>query len=135
MLWTYMAFSEFLIIWSGNLPEEAAWYVRRGTGGWQWLIIVVAAGGFALPFAALLSRDLKRKPPLLAAVAGLVLLMNYLALCWQTLPEYSPGRFSFNPFALVTPLATGGLWFAALARLARGRPELAPAGPGDGGEP
>jgi hypothetical protein len=135
MLWTYMAFSQFLIIWSGNLPDEADWYVRRSVGGWQWLIILIALGGFALPFAALLSRDLKRKPALLAAVAGLVLVMNYLLLCWHVLPEYSPGRFWFNPFAVVTPLATGGLWFAALVRLARGRPELAVAEETAGGAP
>ncbi len=119
MLWTYFAFSHFLIIWSGNLPDEAAWYVRRSTGGWQWIAWLIFLGGFAGPFAALLSRDWKRKPAGLGAIAAVVLFTHYLALCWDVLPEFSPGRFHLNPFAFVTPVAAGGLWLAAYCRLLR----------------
>jgi hypothetical protein len=115
MLWAYMEFSQLLIIWSGNLPDEAAWYVRRSTGGWQWVAALLAAGGFWLPFTALLFRGLKQSPQRLAIVAVGVLVMQYLALCWDTLPEFSPGDFTLNPFAIVAPIATGGLWVAGFA--------------------
>src|SRR5512145_2860711 len=69
MLWAYLAFSQFLIIWSGNLPEEIPWYLERMRGGWGILALLLIVGHFALPFALLLSRDLKRHGGLLAKVA------------------------------------------------------------------
>ena len=62
MLWTYMAFSQFLLIWSGNLPEEITWYLARSGGGWQWIAVALAVFNFAVPFFLLLSRELKRDP-------------------------------------------------------------------------
>jgi hypothetical protein len=123
MLWAYMEFGQFLIIWSGNLPEEAAWYVRRSTGGWEIVAWLLAIAGFWLPFSALLLRQLKRDPRRLALVALCVLVTHYIALCWTTLPEYSPGKLALNPFAFVTPIAAAGLWFAACAWLILQRAE------------
>ena len=66
MLWAYFAFSQFLIIWSGNLPEEIPWYVHRTKGGWQWLGLALVVFHFVVPFLLLLSRDLKRNSRMLA---------------------------------------------------------------------
>src|SRR5947209_2980984 len=73
MLWAYMGFSQFFLIWCGNLPEETIWYSHRAWGIWEvlaWSLIVLY---FCLPFALLLSRDLKRQPRRLAWVTGIVL--------------------------------------------------------------
>ena len=69
MLWAYFAFSQFLIIWAGNLPEEIPFFVNRFSGGWQYVSLAMLLGHFALPFVLLLSRDLKKRPQLLAKVA------------------------------------------------------------------
>ena len=124
MLWTYFSFSQFLIIWSGNLPEEITWYAARTRGGWQWLAIALALFHFALPFVLLLSRDLKRRPQRLAAVAGWMLVMRWLDLVWQVEPAFSPERFTFHWLYLAAPLAVGGLWVAAWAAELKRRPLL-----------
>ena len=66
MVWAYFSFSQFLIIWAGNLPDEIPWYLVRLRGGWQYVALLLVVGHFALPFALLLSRDLKRNFKLLA---------------------------------------------------------------------
>lgn len=124
MLWTYFSFSQFLIIWSGNLPEEITWYAARTRGGWQWLAIALALFHFALPFVLLLSRDLKRRPQRLAAVAGWMLVMRWLDLVWQVEPAFSPERFTFHWLYLAAPLAVGGLWVWAWAAELKKRPLL-----------
>ncbi len=124
MLWTYFSFSQFLIIWSGNLPEEIPWYAARTRGGWQWLAIALALFHFALPFVLLLSRDLKRRPQRLAAVAGWMLVMRWLDLVWQVEPAFSPERFTFHWLYLAAPLAVGGLWIAAWVAELKKRPLL-----------
>ena len=60
MVWAYFSFSQFIIIWAGNLPEEIPWYMTRLNGGWQFVGLLLVLGHFVLPFALLLSRDLKR---------------------------------------------------------------------------
>ena len=58
MVWAYFSFSQFLIIWAGNLPEEIPWYLARLRGGWQYMALALVLCHFALPFALLLSRDI-----------------------------------------------------------------------------
>ena len=70
MLWAYFSFSQFLIIWAGNLPEEIPFFLERLRGGWQYVSLLLVFGQFAIPFCLLLSRDLKRKPQTLARSAG-----------------------------------------------------------------
>ena len=70
MLWAYLNFSQFLIIWSGNLPEEIPWYVKRTTGSWGYVAIALVVGHFCLPFMLLLSQDLKKRPAMLATRCG-----------------------------------------------------------------
>src|SRR4030095_5816318 len=70
MLWGYFNFSQFLITWSGNLPEEISWYLARMQGGWRYVTIGLVLIQFVLPFVILLSRDVKRRPATLAIVAG-----------------------------------------------------------------
>lgn len=113
MLWAYFAFSQFLIIWSGNLPEETPWYLARLHGGWQVLAVGIIVFHFALPFGLLLSREVKRIGRTIAAVALVVLFMRAVDLAWMVLPAFFPGRLSIHWLDAAAWVGIGGLWFAA----------------------
>jgi len=114
MLWAYFAFSQFLIIWSGNLPEEIHWYMTRMHGAWGVIIITVAILHFGAPFLFLLSRSLKRNPSKLVIVAGLVLVMRVIDLWWMLIPAFTHEHFPVRTILsyVVSPIAIGGLWIA-----------------------
>jgi hypothetical protein len=110
MLWAYFAFSQFLIIWSGNLPEEIRWYLPRTRGAWGAIALAVVVLHFAFPFLFLLSRSLKRNPHMLALVAGLILVMRLLDLLWMITPNFTGDIFHVSWMDIIAPLAMGGLW-------------------------
>ena len=115
MLWAYFAFSQYLIIWSGNLPEEIHWYLPRTRGGWGATALFVVILHFALPFLFLLSRSFKRDPHKLVLVAGLILVMRVIDFIWLIEPNVSKEHFHIGWAHLVAPIAFGGLWLAAFA--------------------
>ena len=94
MLWAYFAFSQFLIIWSGNLPEEIRWYLPRMHGGWGAIALAVIVLHFAFPFLFLLSRSLKRNAGKLVIVAVLILVMRLVDLFWMIAPNFYARAFS-----------------------------------------
>ncbi|MEP6741370.1 MAG: hypothetical protein ABJB61_02645 [bacterium] len=110
MLWSYFAFSQFLIIWSGNLPEEIRWYLPRTRGAWGGIALTVVILHFAFPFLFLLSRSLKRDPHKLVLVAGLILVMRLLDLLWMITPNFTGEYFHVSWMDIVAPVAMGGLW-------------------------
>lgn len=112
MVWAYFSFSQFLIIWSGNIPEETRWYLYRMRGGWSFVALSLVIFHFALPFLLLLSRDLKRNARRLALVAGVVLLMRLVDLFWLIAPKFSKGDFLMTWTDVVAPIGIGGLWLA-----------------------
>jgi hypothetical protein len=112
MIWAYFAFSQFLIIWAGNLPDEIPWYMERLSGGWQYVGVALVLGHFALPFALLLSRDLKRNFRLLAGVAIFVLFMRSVDLYWLVAPDFRHGSFGLSWMDITAPIGLGGLWLA-----------------------
>ena len=116
MLWSYFAFSQFLIIWSGNLPEEIGWYLPRIHGAWGAIALAVILLHFAFPFLFLLSRSLKRHAGKLVIVAVLILLMRLIDLFWMIEPNFTKGEFHFSWMDLVAPIAMGGLWLGVFAR-------------------
>jgi len=124
MLWAYFSFSQFLIIWAGNLPEEIPFFLDRLQGGWQYLSAAILLGHFALPFTLLLSRDLKRRPRLLAKVAIFILLFRYLDLVWLVAPMFGHEGFPLHWLNLVVPAGLAGVWFFLFARQLRSRPLL-----------
>ena len=124
MLWAYFAFSQFLIIWSGNLPEEIPWYLHRLHGPWQVIALALVLFHFALPFLVLLSRDLKRHARKLAVVAVAVLAMRFVDLYWLVMPNFPEAAHGIRVhwLDLAAPVAIGGIWMAAFAWHLRGRP-------------
>ena len=119
MVWAYFAFSQWLIIWAGNLPEEISWYLDRIHGGWQIVAFSLVLLQFSLPFLLLLSRDLKRDARKLVPVALLVLVMRYIDLYWQVAPAPYPGsmaathQLTYHWTYFAAPLALLGLWFGS----------------------
>lgn len=90
MSWAYMAFMEYLIIWSENLPREIGWYLPRLQGGWGVVTLVVASGLFIVPQGALLMRAVKRHPLRLASTAALILASHALYCAWLIMPSVRP---------------------------------------------
>jgi hypothetical protein len=109
MLWAYFGFSQLLIIWSGNLPEEISFYRTRLYGGWGIVAVIVLVFHFFVPFFLLLSRDLKRNANLLPKVAIWLILMRLVDLFWMTRPEFTANAMP-NWLDFAAPLALGGLW-------------------------
>lgn len=109
MLWTYMMFSQYLIIWMGNLTEEIPWILRRTNGGWGWVGLFLAAFHFFLPFFILLFRSAKRLPERLVWIAGWLLFARYVGIIWLVSPAWHP--HIYYHWLDVTALAgIGGLW-------------------------
>src|SRR6266446_507600 len=115
MLWMYFAFSQYLIIWSANLPEETTWYVARKHGGWGAIALLIAILQFAFPFLILLSRAAKSSGRKLALLALLILLMRALDAIWLIEPTFNRERFRLSWMDVVAPIAIGGLWLAAFS--------------------
>ena len=112
MIWAYLAFSQFLIIWSGNLPEEIPWYKHRLTHGWQMMALFLVIFHFALPFLLLLSRDLKKNPRFLVWVALGVLVMRVVDLFWMIGPEFHTEGLGIHILDILLPIGMGGIWLA-----------------------
>ncbi|MBW8877710.1 MAG: hypothetical protein JF614_22305 [Acidobacteria bacterium] len=124
MLWAYFSFSQFLIIWAGNLPEEISFYWVRMQGRWGLVFLAIALFHFLLPFLLLLSRDLKRNARRLVIVAVLMLVMRWVELVWQVEPAFADHHRGFYWLYLVTPLTLGGFWLAWFLRELKKRPLL-----------
>jgi hypothetical protein len=124
MIWAYFNFSQFLIIWSANLPEEIPWYLERMSHGWQWVSLGLLVGQFFLPFFLLLSRDLKRTAGRVAKVALFVLLMRYVDFFWNLAPAMHREAPVVHWIDLATLVGLGGVWLAMFAWQYRARPLL-----------
>ncbi len=115
MLWTYFAFSQYLIIWSANLPEETVWYVARKHGGWGVIALGIVILQFVFPFMTLLSRAAKESAQKLAMLAVLILAMRVVDVIWLIEPSYNREHFHLSWMDIVAPMAMGGLWLATFA--------------------
>jgi hypothetical protein len=130
MLWSYFAISQFLIIWSGDLPEEIGFFKDRLSGGWGAVSLLLVLFHWMVPFLLLLSRDLKRNGRKLAAVALLLLVMRWLDMHWLVAPVFSPGRLTFSWMDVATPAAVLGFWLFLFVGQLKSRPLLPVHDPG-----
>jgi hypothetical protein len=111
MLWAYLSFSQFLIIWAGNIKDEIPWYRSRAFGGWGDLAVVLIVLHFALPFLLLLQRGVKRRLRWLSIVTAFMLCLSAVDVYWLIVPAYesSPQLHLTDIFAFI---GIGGLWLA-----------------------
>jgi hypothetical protein len=110
MVWAYLAFSQFLIIWSANLPEEIPWYQHRMHHGWEYLAIALVACHFVVPFAVLLSRRTKRNATVLARMAMWLIAARLLDLFFLIGPEAYPEGLRVHWLDLAAVIGLGGIW-------------------------
>ena len=91
MLWAYFSFSQYLIIYSANLPEEITWYTHRLQTSWRFIGLLLVLVHFVVPFLLLLSRPLKREPEVLVKVAIGIVVVRVIDLFWLIAPQFHPG--------------------------------------------
>ncbi|WP_010582170.1 hypothetical protein [Schlesneria paludicola] len=131
MFWAYCSFFQFLIVWSGNLPEETVWYLGRLQHGWGALALGLVVFHFVIPFSLLLSKAIKRDHGRLCLIAGLLLLMHYVDLYWTIMPAIGPtartaSLMNVVVFPLLTLLTVGAAWLSVFAwRLSSAAPDAA----------
>ena len=124
MLFAYFSFSQWLIIWSGNLPDEISFYLRRIRGEWGYIILAIVLLHFALPFALLLSRERKRAGRRLIPIAILLMCMRMVDIYWYVIPNFHDAKL-FSIWYLAAPIGLGGLWLAYFFYNFRQRPLIA----------
>jgi hypothetical protein len=122
MLWAYVNFSQFLIIWSGNLAEEVPWYLRRINHGWGVVAILLVIFHFAVPFTILLLRDVKRRADRLIKVAIAIIVMRFIDLFWLVEPAHHHDALTVHWMNFAAPVGIGGLWIAAFLWQLKRRP-------------
>jgi len=127
VFWGYMAFSQYLLIWYANIPEESVWYLARQTGPWTWITVGLLFGHLLIPFLGLLSREVKRRKILLGAWAVWILAAHWLDIYWLVMPTFAPERLPFGLMDLCCVAGVGSLFLAGVIRTARSC-ELIPLG-------
>jgi len=123
MLWGYLLLSQYLIIWSGNLQDEITWYMSRGNGGWASIALFLVIFHFFVPFFLLLSRDVKRRMRVLAAVAAWLIFVSWVDLFWIVRPSFKNAP-PFHWLDVAAPVGVGGIWIAAFIWQLKDKPLL-----------
>jgi hypothetical protein len=121
MLWAYFSFSQYLIIWAGNLPAEIAWYLHRLQTGWRFIGLTLVVFHFVAPFCLLLSRRVKRQAELIVMVATGVLIVRLVDLFWLVAPEFHRHGVSVSWLDVLLPLSLGAIWLGCFVWQLRGR--------------
>ncbi len=119
VFWTYIAFSQYMLIWYANIPEETKWYQYRVNGQWADLSVALAVGHFVIPFFFLMSRHPKRKPWALAFGALWMLIFHLIDIYWLVVPTVYHGSHLKFEWSHLIPLGTsfigvGGLFVASV---------------------
>jgi len=125
MLWMYMSFSQFLIIWSGNLRNEIPWYQQRVFGKWAPIAVTLLVLHFFVPFLLLLQRGVKRRLQVLSRVALLLLVLTLVDIYWLLVPSYETLAPQFRLMDLFAVMGIGGVWLAAFLGQLKKLPLLA----------
>lgn len=124
VLWAYLSFSQFLIIWAGNLPDEIPWYLNRLRGGWGWVALTIVVFHFAAPFVLLLMRGIKRQAARLFKVCILMIAIRVVDTYWIIEPGFFNQTLHIHWLDFAVVLAFGGIWLAAFFWQLKSRPLL-----------
>ena len=122
MLWAYFAFSQYLIVWAANIPEETEWYLHRTAHGWQYIALMLVVFHFAVPFLVLLSRAIKRNAETVARVAAGILVMRFFDLYWLSAPAFAHGgEPHVHWLDAAVPVSVAFVWLSYFVYQLRGR--------------
>jgi Ni/Fe-hydrogenase subunit HybB-like protein len=128
--WGYIAFSQYMLMFHANLPEEVPWFLVRTRGAWRPFALLLAFGRFIVPFFVLLSRDLKMRPKALSVVAGWLLFMHLIDLIWLVFPSaqmhdfgtrWAPANLGLHWTLITAFVGVGGVWAASALWRMRGK--------------
>lgn len=119
IFWAYIGFSQFMLIWYANIPEETHWFVQRLEGEWTVISYLLIIVHFVIPFFFLLSRHIKRNPKTLSIGAVWILVVHFLDLHWLIMPNLHQRGFSFHPLDITTLLGVGCLLVAFVLFMAK----------------
>jgi hypothetical protein len=117
--WAYIAFSQFFLMWYGNMPEETVWYKARMEGSWLTVSLVLLFGHFVAPFFYLMGRSVKRNGATLAVGGAWLLIMHFVDLYWQVMPTLHPEGFRPSLLDVAALVAVGGCFVTAASWLMR----------------
>jgi hypothetical protein len=129
ILWSYMSYFQYLLIWAGNLDEEIPWFLRRTSGEWLPIAVIIVLGTFAAPFLLLLFRNLKRNARALAAISALLLITRPIDTFWLVKPAWVTEGWLLHWLDVAAAVGLGGVWLAAFAWLLAQRPLVPPNDP------
>jgi hypothetical protein len=115
MVWAYFSFSQWLIVWAGNLPNEISFYLKRLNGGWGYMALFLALFHFCVPFVILLSRPFKRDIRKLVWLAVWLMFLRFVDLFWIIEPNFSK-TFTVTIADIVVPTAIGAIWIFFFCR-------------------
>jgi hypothetical protein len=127
MLWAYLNFSQLIITWSGNLPTETVWYIKRWNGGWGWVGMILLLGHFVLPFLLLLGQPAKKNPKVICAIALYIIAVHAVdvfSLVEPNFQKWQNPQFTISWLDIAAPIGFGGLWLALFFRNLTGMPLL-----------
>ena len=127
IFWAYIGFSQFFLIWYGNIPEETIWYLSRWEGGWSGVSFVLLFGHFAIPFLVLIFRAVKRSPMLLGLVAAWILVMHWVDLYWLVYPTFMEQSAGVGWIEIAPVVGIGGVFVSSFWRSFSSHP-LVPTG-------
>jgi hypothetical protein len=125
LFWTYVSFSQLLIIWSGNLPKEITWYVDRMNGSWGFVATLLLFFQWMLPFLILLSQDIKKNPKTIRFMAIWIIVIRLIDMIWLVEPNFHPQSFWISWSDITAPLGFGGIWVGIYLMQLKQRPLLA----------
>jgi hypothetical protein len=118
VFWGYMAFSQYLLIWYANIPEESVWYLARQTGPWTWITVGLLFGHLLIPFLCLLPREVKRRKILLGPLAVWMLVIHWVDVYWLVTPTFAPEHLPFGAVDVCCVVAMACLFLAGVVRTA-----------------
>lgn len=119
--WGYIAFSQYLLIWYANIPEETTWFSVRQSGGWFWVSMILLFGHLLVPFCGLMSRSVKRNKFALAGWSAFLLVMHWIDLNWLIMPQFSKTGPVFGFVDLFCIVGFAGIYLAVVLQVATGR--------------
>ncbi|MCC9608888.1 quinol:cytochrome C oxidoreductase [Blastopirellula sp. JC732] len=125
LFWGYIAFSQYLLYWYGNIPEETGWYLVRQNDAWRNVSLLLLFGMFIIPFLGTMGRAVRRNRALMVAWAIFLLVMHWVDIFWLVMPQYSPDKLPFGPMEIACLIGLGGFFIGNLAWIAAERPLLA----------
>ena len=123
--WAFCAFSQYMLIWYGNIPEETIWYSHRWVGGWKYISLILPVGHFALPFVLLMARGAKRNLNFLTFMAIWLVIMEFIDLHWLILPNFQHHGFHLSWLDITTHIGFAGFFLGVLGKKLTG-PVLIP---------